>query len=107
MKIDDKNKTQNNQALKHPNKLKVLNKKEKTFDLEQRLKEFFETVLKLCKKVPLNARTTRIISQLTGSSGSIATNYAEASEAMSKKILSNPLKYAERNPRNRGCGYTA
>jgi len=66
--------------------------KEKPQDLEERLLNFFIRVIKLCKKCPLNARTSRIISQLTGSAGSIPANYAEASEAMSKKDFNKSIK---------------
>lgn len=86
----------NVQNAKTPNKLKVSNKKEKPQDLEERLGNFFERVIKLCKKSPLNARTSRIISQLTGCAGSIPANYAEASEAMSKKDFAKSIKIARK-----------
>lgn len=54
-------------------------------NLEDRLQNFFERAVTLCKKVPPSALTQRIVSQLIGSSGSVPANFAEASEAMSKK----------------------
>lgn len=75
-----------------PSKLKVSNKKEKLFNLEQRLRLFFERVARLCKKIPLNSRTERVISQLMGTAGSMGANYAEASEAMSKKDFNKSIK---------------
>lgn len=86
------NKTPKRQKSKHPNKLKVSNKKEKPQDLEERLNEFFDRTVKLCKKSPLNPRTSRIISQLVGCAGSLPANYAEASEAMSKRDFNKSIK---------------
>jgi len=85
-------KNPNIQNAKSPNKLKTINNKQKIYDLEQRLGKFFERAAKLCKKCPLNARTNRVISQLTASAGSVAANYAEASEAMSKKDFIKSIK---------------
>lgn len=80
------------QTSKYPNKSKLQNEKGKPQDLEERLNKFFDRVVKLCKNSPLNARTSRIIAQLTGSAGSIPANYAEASEAMSKKDFVKSFK---------------
>lgn len=55
------------------------------FDLEKRLTEFGRTVVRLCKPLPKDAINNRIISQLTGSSGSIGANYREANDALGKK----------------------
>lgn len=61
-------------------------------DLEKRLAHFFERIIRLTKKCPLNARTSRIISQLIGCGGSIPANYAEDSEAMSRKDFVKSIK---------------
>jgi len=60
-------KTPNIQTSKTQNNIKISNKKPQ--DLEQRLNNFFIRIIKLCKKCPLNARTSRIISQLTADGG--------------------------------------
>lgn len=75
-------KTPNFQNAKTPNKPKVTNKK--TQNLEERLNNFFMRVVRLYKRCPLNARASRIISQLTANGGSIPANYTEATEAMSR-----------------------
>ena len=84
--------TPNIQKAKSPSNIKVSNKKVKPQNLEERLNIFFERVIKLCKKCSLNARTSRIIAQLTGCAGSIPANYAEASEAMSRKDFTKSFK---------------
>ncbi|KKQ43530.1 MAG: hypothetical protein US60_C0001G0045 [Microgenomates group bacterium GW2011_GWC1_37_8] len=85
-------KTPNFQKAKTPSNLKVSNIKAAPQDLEERFNQFFERVIKLCKKCPINATTSRIISQLIGCGGSIPANYAEASEAMSKKDFVKSIK---------------
>ena len=85
-------KTPNFQKAKTPSNLKVSNIKAAPQDLKERFNQFFERVIKLCKKCPINATTSRIISQLIGCGGSIPANYAEASEAMSKKDFVKSLK---------------
>jgi four helix bundle protein len=87
-------KTPKFQNAKTPSNLK--NQSPKIYDLEERLRKFFERVAKLCKKVPLNARTQRSVSQLMGSAGSMGANYAEASEAMSKKDFVKSIKIARK-----------
>lgn len=84
-------KSQNFQTSRTPN-----NTKEKNKNLEERLQEFFTEVARLCKSIRLDARTNRVISQLLASSGSIAANYAEASEAMSKKDFIKCLKISRK-----------
>jgi len=82
-------KTPNIQKSKIPSKTK---KNSKNQDLAERFENFFIRVIILCRKSPLNARTSRIISQLTGCSGSIPANFAEATEAMSKKDFTKSIK---------------
>ena len=67
-------------------------KNSKIENLEDRLQDFFERVIRLCKQVPSNPLTQRVISQLIASSGSVPANFAEASEAMSKKDFIKSLK---------------
>ncbi|OGM76366.1 hypothetical protein A2210_01645 [Candidatus Woesebacteria bacterium RIFOXYA1_FULL_40_18] len=55
------------------------------YNLEKRLEKFFERIIKLCKKCPITPITKRIIPQLVASGGSVPANWAEATEAMSKK----------------------
>lgn len=82
-------KTQKIQDSKTQNKSEVKNK---VYDLEQRFGNYFEKVILLTKKCISNDVTKRIISQVVASSGSVSANYAEASEAMSKKDFVKCLK---------------
>jgi four helix bundle protein len=82
------------QKNKNPNKLK--SEKQKVYDLEDRASLFLKRVALLCKKIPLNARTSRCVSQIMGSAGSIGANYAEASEAMSKKDFIKSIKISRK-----------
>jgi four helix bundle protein len=78
-------KTPNFQTSKTPNKSKIYN-------LEERLKSFFIRVIVLCKKCPENAVTIRIIPQLVATGGSLPANWAEGTEAMSKKDFVKSIK---------------
>jgi four helix bundle protein len=73
--------------------MKIPNKPQ---NLEERLNSFFIRNIRLCKKCTLNARTSRIISQLTGCAGSLPANYSEATEAMSKKDFVKSIKIARK-----------
>jgi four helix bundle protein len=84
-------KTPKIQNSKTPNKLQNKNS-EKIYDLEKRLEKYFERVIILCKNCPVNVITKRIIPQLIASSGSISANYAEATEAMSKRDFVKCIK---------------
>lgn len=55
------------------------------FDLEERTTRFAESVLRFVKQVPRGPDSNRLIDQLVGASSSIAANYCEADEAVSKK----------------------
>lgn len=61
-------------------------------DLLERLTEFHIRTIKLCKKIKVTPIVSRIIPQIVAASGSAAANYAEASEAMSKKDFVKSLK---------------
>ncbi|PIU02190.1 four helix bundle protein [Candidatus Shapirobacteria bacterium CG09_land_8_20_14_0_10_49_15] len=70
--------------------------KDKKFDLEQRCKDFFAKVIKLCKKIPINAITKRQVEQLIGAAGSIGANWFEASESESKKDFVHKVKISRK-----------
>ncbi len=55
------------------------------FDLSERTACFGEAVIAFAKKVPKNAITLPLISQLVKSGTSVGANYGEADEAVSKK----------------------
>ena len=73
-------------------KTKIKNNKGKAFNLEDRTRDFFIRVVKLCRKIPKNVLTNRQIDQLIGAAGSVAANYCEATEAMSKKDFNKCIK---------------
>jgi four helix bundle protein len=54
------------------------------YDLEERTAQFGEAI-DFAKKIPLNAVTNRIISQLVASGTSVGANYVEADDAVSKR----------------------
>lgn len=84
----------NIQESKTPSKSQI--KTDKIYDLDKRFEMFFKRVAILCRKVPLNALTSRTVSQLMGAAGSIGANYAEASEAMSKKDFVKSIKISRK-----------
>jgi len=72
--------------------MKTQKNSNKIYDLGERTKEFFIRTVKLCRKISRNSLTNRQIDQLIGSAGSVAANYCEASEAMSKKDFNKSIK---------------
>jgi four helix bundle protein len=67
-----------------------------SFDLEKRTTEFARSVIRFCKRVPLNSINDRLISQVVGSAGSVGANYREANDALGKKDFIQRLKIARR-----------
>jgi four helix bundle protein len=57
----------------------------RVYDLEERTARFAEAVIEFLKHVPLGPRTNRLVDQLTGCGTSVAANYCEADDALSKK----------------------
>jgi four helix bundle protein len=57
----------------------------RVYDLEERTARFGEAVIDLARAIPQAAVTNRIINQLVGAATSIAANYVEADDAVSKK----------------------
>jgi four helix bundle protein len=57
----------------------------RVYDLEERPARFGEAVIDLARAIAQDAVTNRIINQLVGAATSIAANYVEADDAVSKK----------------------
>ena len=58
---------------------------QRAYDLEERTARFGEAAIDFAKKIPQNAVTNRLISQLVGAATSVGANYVEADDAVSKK----------------------
>lgn len=63
----------------------------KKYDLEERLVNFSEKIITLCKESPKNIISNPIISQLIRSGTSIGANYSEANGASSKLDFKNKI----------------
>lgn len=61
------------------------NDQPKKYNLEERTAKLAENIIELVKKLPRTPYNNQFISQITRSSGSIAANYYEATEAESRK----------------------
>ena len=57
----------------------------KVYDLEERTARFGEAIIAMVKRIPKNAVTIPLISQLVRAATSIGANYCEADDAVSKK----------------------
>jgi len=57
----------------------------KKYDLEERTAKFGEEIIKLCRKLPKDDITKRIIPQLVGAGTAVGSNYCEADCAESNK----------------------
>ncbi|MBN2483738.1 MAG: four helix bundle protein [Candidatus Omnitrophica bacterium] len=68
----------------------------KPYDLEKRTLEFAKDVIKLCKMLPKSVISSKIISQLIRSSGSVGANYREANEKLSKKDFIHRMRIARK-----------
>jgi hypothetical protein len=56
----------------------------RVYDLEERTARFGEAVIDFARKIPQDAVTNRLISQLVGAATSVGANYVEADDAVSK-----------------------
>ena len=63
----------------------------KSFDLEERTAVFGEGVIHFAKTVPKNPVTLPLIGQIIRSGTSVAANYCEADDAVSKKDFKNKI----------------
>ena len=61
------------------------NPSDKHYDLEERTEEFTANTANVCNTLPKNTSNIEYIKQVIRSSGSVASNYIEANEALSKK----------------------
>ena len=62
-----------------------------SFDLEERTAVFGEAVIHFAKSVPRNPITLPLIDQIICSGTSVAANYCEADDAVSKKDFKNKI----------------
>ena len=68
----------------------------KQYDLEERTYQFAKNVRSFIKKIPRTISNIEDSKQLVRSSGSIASNYIEANEALSKKDFSMRIKISRK-----------
>ena len=78
--------------------------KERKYDLEERTARFGEAVIAFAKKVPTNAVTIPLISQLVRAGTSVGSNYCEADEAVSRKEFRFKIGTCKKEPGNRNTG---
>ena len=69
------------------------------YDLEERTAKFGEKIIKFVKRVPKNATTLPIISQLIKSGTSVGANYCEADDAESKKDFKHKIGICKKEAR--------
>ena len=65
--------------------------KKPAFDLEERTAQFGDAVIHFAKAIPKNPVTLPLIDQIVRSGTSVAANYCEADDAVSKKDLKNKI----------------
>ena len=69
------------------------------FDLEERTALFGEAVLRFAKTIPRNPVTLPLISQFVRAGTSVAANYCEADDAVSKKDFKNKIGICRKESR--------
>ncbi|MEK7116740.1 MAG: four helix bundle protein [Patescibacteria group bacterium] len=72
---------------------------ENKYDLEERTAKFGEDVINLCRNMPKNELTRRIIDQLVGCSTSVGANYCEADNAESRKDFKHKIGICKKEAR--------
>ncbi len=70
-----------------------------SFDLEERTAVFGEAVIPFAKVVPRNSVTLPLIDQIVRSGTSVAANYCEADDAVSKKDFKNKIETCRKESR--------
>lgn len=78
--------------------------KNSKYDLEERTAQFGEKIIKLAKKIPKTVENLPLISQLVRTGTSIGSNYCEATEAESKKILLIKLIFLKKKQKKQNIG---
>jgi four helix bundle protein len=58
-------------------------------DLEERVTEFGEAIVRFVRKIPRGPATDRLIDQLVGAGTSLGANYLEARDGVSRKDFKN------------------
>ena len=97
------NKAQNT-GIQSPNKTqypkhklkKNMSENNKYRELENRTTEFAKRVIRLCKALPKDRITNRLVDQIIRSAGSVGANYREANEALGKKDFLFRLRIARK-----------
>jgi four helix bundle protein len=72
---------------------------ERKFDLEERTALFGESVIGFSKRIPINAVTQSLVSQLVRAATSIGSNYCEADDAGSRKEFLYRISVCKRESR--------
>ncbi|MFH1713367.1 MAG: four helix bundle protein [Candidatus Jacksonbacteria bacterium] len=69
------------------------------YDLEERTAKFGEEIIRFAKRIPKNAVTLPIISQLVRSGTSVGANYCEADDAESKQDFKHKIGICKKEAR--------
>ena len=69
------------------------------YDLEERTAKFGENIIKFAKKIPKNAVTIPLISQLVRAGTSVGANYCEADDAESKQDFRHKIGICKKESR--------
>ena len=72
---------------------------QRVYDLEERTAKFGEDVIIFCKKIPKNAITLPMISQLVRAGTSVGANYCEADDAESGKDFKHKIGICKKESR--------
>ena len=74
-------------------------KNDREYDLEERTAKFGENIIKFAKKVPKNAITIPLITQLVKAGTSVGANYCEADDAESKRDFTHKIGICKKEAR--------
>lgn len=74
-------------------------KKPIKYDLEERTRIFGEEIIKFAQKVPRNAVTLPLISQVVRSGTSVGANYCEADDAVSRADFKHKIGLCKKEAR--------
>ena|SRR3990172_9960555 len=66
------------------------------YPLEDRCREFADRTIIYCRQLPTDVVTRELVRQLVRSAGSVAANYFEANESLSKKDFLFHLRIARK-----------